>query len=443
VLGLADDHLVGAGQPVKWSIPDGIQSLLDADGTVTTLSDVARKTEYSVSVYDPSPTPGQLTNDHDGFPRAIRDGIVVGNMTIPAYPKPLPKGTHPLSAAFMAASNQAWTNSQADKAHTEYEATVALEHYFRAHPFHYTLTPHLTGKVPALADFMLFTHHGYCQMFSGAMALVLRLHGIPARVAVGFTSGKLQGSDTYLVNDRDAHAWVEVYFPGYGWIPFEPTPGSHLPSNSSTSSPAFASVRTGAGGTPPGLTTYLGAIFGGKGNINATLAAKKHSESEAVGGGRTPSSQIAFRTAGGSGHGRFFKWLITITAVVLVAILALKAIAVRWRYLRRGPRAKAAAAYHDLATFVGDQGMEVRPEDTFEELAERVDSTFGVDAKAFARSATRARYAPLPMAEDEARQLRKQLRRIKHDVRERLTPRERFGGALRLRAVLSQATLGS
>jgi len=116
---------------------------------------------------------------------------------------------------------------------------------------------------------------------------------------------------------------------------------------------------------------------------------------------------------------------------------------VRWRYLRRGPRAKAAAAYHDLATFVGDQGMEVRPEDTFEELAERVDGTFGVDAKAFARSATRARYAPLPVAEDEARQLRKQLRRIKHDVRERLTPRERFGGALRLRTVLSQATLGS
>ncbi|HEY2868419.1 MAG TPA: hypothetical protein VGJ11_02860, partial [Gaiellales bacterium] len=121
---------------------------------------------------------------------------------------------------------------------------------------------------------------------------------------------------------------------------------------------------------------------------------------------------------------------------------ALKAIAVRWRYLRRGPRAKAAAAYHDLATFVGDQGMEIRPEDTFEELAERVDSTFGVDAKAFASSATRARYAPLPVAEDEARRLRRRLRTIKHDVRERLTPRERVGGALRLRAVLSQATLG-
>jgi len=445
VLGLADDHMVGAAQPVRWSIPNGIQSLLDVTGTVTTLADLPRHTQYSVSVYDPTPTTGQLTNDKGGFPRAIRDGIVVGNMTIPLYPKALPKGMHPLSSAFMRASNQAWANSHADTPGiTEYEATVALEHYFRSKPFHYTLTPHLTGKVPALADFMMFTHSGYCQMFSGAMALVLRLHGIPARVAVGFTPGKLQSADTYLVNDRDAHAWVEVYFPGYGWIPFEPTPGSHLPTDTSSSNPKFATLTTGGGtNISPAARAFLGSVFGGKGNFSNALLQKRKADSEGL-GGRTPSSQIAIRTdGGGSGHGRFFTWLLTITAVVLVAILALKAVAVRWRYLRPGPRAKAAAAYHDLATFVGDQGMEVRPEDTFEELAERVDSTFGVDAKAFARSATRARYAPLPVAEDEARLLRRQLRAIKHDVRERLTPRERVGGALRLRAVLSQATLGS
>jgi hypothetical protein len=445
VLGLADDHMVGAAQPVRWSIPNGIQSLLDVTGTVTTLADLPRHTQYSVSVYDPTPTTGQLTNDKGGFPRAIRDGIVVGNMTIPLYPKALPKGMHPLSSAFMRASNQAWANSHADTPGiTEYEATVALEHYFRSKPFHYTLTPHLTGKVPALADFMMFTHSGYCQMFSGAMALVLRLHGIPARVAVGFTPGKLQSADTYLVNDRDAHAWVEVYFPGYGWIPFEPTPGSHLPTDTSSSNPKFATLTTGGGtNISPAARAFLGSVFGGKGNFSNALLQKRKADSEGL-GGRTPSSQIAIRTdGGGSGHGRFFTWLLTITAVVLVAILALKAVAVRWRYLRPGPRAKAAAAYHDLATFVGDQGMEVRPEDTFEELAERVDSTFGVDAEAFARSATRARYAPLPVAEDEARLLRRQLRAIKHDVRERLTPRERVGGALRLRAVLSQATLGS
>jgi hypothetical protein len=269
------------------------------------------------------------------------------------------------------------------------------------------------------------------------MALVLRLHGIPARVAVGFLPGKLQGSDTYVVTDRDAHSWVEVYFPRYGWIPFEPTPGAHLPSNTSTSSPHYAQTRTGAGvvNLPPQLKAILGLP------ANAAAVAKAHQEAQAF-GPRGATAPIVIPSSGG-GHGRFFTWLLTSVIVVLAAVLALKALAVRWRYLRRGPRAKAAAAYHDLATFVADQGMELRPDDTFEELADRVQRTFGVDTAAFARSATRARYAPLTLAEPEARLLRRQLRTIKHDVRRRLTARERAGGALRLRAVLSQATLGS
>lgn len=441
VLGLADNHLVGAGQPVKWSLPDGVQSLLAADGTVTTLTDVPRNAHYSLSVYDPSPNVRQLTTVPKRFPQAIRDGIVVGNVTIPAYPAELRKGIHPLSQAFMAASNQAWGASGADTATNEYEATVALEHYFRQPPFKYSLNPHLTGKVPPLADFMLYTQRGYCQQFSGAMALVLRLHGIPARVAAGFLPGKLQGSDTYVVNDRNAHTWVEVYFPRYGWIPFEPTPGAHLPNDTSSSNPRFASITTGGGqNVPPGLQHYLGRIFGIP--LNSEELAKRKSESQAF-GTRGSSGTIAIKTAGGGGHGRFITWLLTSVVVVLAAVLVVKAAAVRWRYLRRGPRAKAAAAYHDLATFVADQGMELRPDDTFEELAERVEHTFGVDAAAFGRSASRARYAPLAIAEPEARLLRRQLRTIKHDVRRRLTPRERAGGALRLRAVLSQATLGS
>ena len=71
----------------------------------------------------------------------------------------------------------------------------------------------------------LFTHKvGYCQQFSGAMAMLLRMGGIPARVAAGFTTGVPERGHTWQVSDTDAHAWVEAWFPRYGWVRFDPTP---------------------------------------------------------------------------------------------------------------------------------------------------------------------------------------------------------------------------
>ncbi len=442
-LGLADTHLVGAAQPVRWSLPGGVRSLLEADGTVSTLDDVPRNTSYSVSVYDASPTIAELNKAGHDFPQSVRAGVTVGGNELPTWPQRVPASAQALNAAFVRASNQVWKRSQARQAKTEYEAVFAVEHYFRNKPFRYTLTPNLSGLVPPLAEFMLRTHAGYCQMFSGAMALVLRLHGIPARVAVGFTPGKLQGSDTYIVTDHDAHAWVEVYFPEWGWIPFEPTPGSHLPTDTSSSSPAFAKTTTGIG-IGKQLGGFLTGVIDGK-NPTTGLQTRGGDFNRIGGHGGAvvgnPSGPIP--AIGGSSHGHFVTWLFSITAILLAAVLVVKAAGVRWRYLRRGPRARAAAAYHDVATFVGDQGVPLRPGETFVELAERLQATFGVDAADFAHSATVARYAPLPSAERESRRLRGHVRGIKHDVRARLTARERAAGAIRLRSLLSQATLGS
>ena len=69
VLGLADNHLVGADQPVSWTLPGGTESLLDANGTVTTLSDPARNASYSVKVYDPSPTIAAADQGRHRLPR--------------------------------------------------------------------------------------------------------------------------------------------------------------------------------------------------------------------------------------------------------------------------------------------------------------------------------------------------------------------------------------
>jgi hypothetical protein len=78
-----------------------------------------------------------------------------------------------------------------------------------------------------LESFLFKNRRGYCQQFAGAMALLLRMGGIPARVAAGFTSGIYDSAtQQYVVSDRDAHAWVEVWFPRYGWVRFNPTPAT-------------------------------------------------------------------------------------------------------------------------------------------------------------------------------------------------------------------------
>ena len=76
-----------------------------------------------------------------------------------------------------------------------------------------------------LASFLLGDKQGYCQQFSGAMALLLRMEGVPARVATGFSPGTTdRDTGEFVVHDTDAHSWVEAYIAPYGWVTFDPTP---------------------------------------------------------------------------------------------------------------------------------------------------------------------------------------------------------------------------
>jgi protein-glutamine gamma-glutamyltransferase len=113
-------------------------------------------------------------------------------------------------------------------AHVESELTVVrrVEDYLlRQERFRYTTDVPAPDNEPLL-QFLFHTHEGYCQHFAGAAALLLRVAGVPTRVVVGFATGEEVSPHTWAVRDEDAHAWIEVYFPGYGWIPFNPTPAS-------------------------------------------------------------------------------------------------------------------------------------------------------------------------------------------------------------------------
>ena len=99
-----------------------------------------------------------------------------------------------------------------------------LERYLNTH---YAYTLDLTGPRASdpLANFLFVRRSGHCEYFASAMTVMLRAEGIPARYVTGFLPGEYNdvGGD-YIIRQSDAHAWVEVYFPGYGWITFDPTP---------------------------------------------------------------------------------------------------------------------------------------------------------------------------------------------------------------------------
>jgi len=110
------------------------------------------------------------------------------------------------------------------RALTPIDKTIAVEGYLRSR---YAYTLNLTGKPgdDALAHFLFETRAGHCEYFASAMAILLRTLGIPTREVNGFLPGEYNdlGGD-YIVRASDAHSWVEVYFPGTGWMTFDPTP---------------------------------------------------------------------------------------------------------------------------------------------------------------------------------------------------------------------------
>jgi transglutaminase-like putative cysteine protease len=111
-----------------------------------------------------------------------------------------------------------------ERAQTPFDKTITLENYLRSH---YAYNLNLTGKPgdDPLAHFLFETRSGHCEYFASAMAIMLRTLGIPTREVNGFLPGEYNDlGEDYIVRASDAHSWVEVYFPGTGWMTFDPTP---------------------------------------------------------------------------------------------------------------------------------------------------------------------------------------------------------------------------
>jgi hypothetical protein len=108
---------------------------------------------------------------------------------------------------------------------TPYDRALAIERYLRRFP--YNLDVPIPPGDRDIVDYFLFElQEGYCDYYATAMVVLARAAGLPARYVIGYTSGSYDPYDAnYVVSEANAHAWVEVYFPDYGWIEFEPTAG--------------------------------------------------------------------------------------------------------------------------------------------------------------------------------------------------------------------------
>ena len=130
-------------------------------------------------------------------------------------------------------------------ARTNYDRVKAIEAKLQENYIYAERVP--TRPIP-LNGFLFEDRRGYCQQFSGTMALMLRMLGVPTRVAAGFSPGSYnRDTGEYRVRDLDAHSWVEVYFTGIGWVPFDPTPTASPAESQSAGVAATSAASADAG----------------------------------------------------------------------------------------------------------------------------------------------------------------------------------------------------
>lgn len=184
---------------------------------------------YTLNILEPESPYDALLADHTPFhpatSRASVDSLYPPDVA--AYdlqlPNTLPERVRQLAAQLV----------QGDT--TEYAMVTSISRYLQTQMEYQTVDiPVPTGKQDYVDEFLFESHKGYCNNFSSSLAVMLRTQNIPTRWVTGFAQGTLDLSykgplHKYTVTSADAHSWVEVYFPKFGWIPFDATPNFSMP----------------------------------------------------------------------------------------------------------------------------------------------------------------------------------------------------------------------
>jgi transglutaminase-like putative cysteine protease len=361
------------GDPTMVSSPTSQMAWNPSTGSVIADNPLQAGSVYAVSSIVPDPSPSQLE-------AAVVDTSDPQNLQLPG---PVPTSLVTLAGTIVAGAT------------TPYQKALDLDAYLTSARFHYQL-PKLTssgtsgpvGGYGGLLNFLFVSRTGYCQQFATAFAVLARIDGLPTRIAVGFLPGTPLGNDQWQVDGSDTHAWPQVLFGGYGWIDFEPTPGT---TSVGSSTPG---VRVPTTTTPPGSRVHTRTH-----NLHPSPAGgtRARTSSASLSSHRTTSSNAP--------------WLLILPIALLAWIGGVPVWRrIRLRRARREPRAGVLAAWNEALRTVDLVGIRRRRAETYLELAGRIVSAGALSTEAepalkeLARLATTASYSGSPPAESDVRQ---------------------------------------
>ncbi|MBD0373007.1 MAG: DUF3488 domain-containing protein [Pyrinomonadaceae bacterium] len=313
-------------------------------------------------------------------------------------------------------------------ARNRYDAARAIEQHLQK-DFGYSLDMKAGGDDP-LADFLFRVREGHCEYFSTAMAVMLRTQGIAARVVNGFQRGEYNdAADVYTVTQKDAHSWVEVYFPGTGaWVTFDPTPPDGRRVRATTG------IVSMLGKYAEAMELYWNQyVIGYDRQEQQSLATSLRNQmyslrevlAEMTDAAKasltdwTRAIQSAFGLEGAAGA-RSRSWLMIIVALLLATLLLLVYRIKRmgfWRGLRvwkrEEERASVVKFYERMTALLAERGLRREKNQTPLEFA---GATGISDVLRITRAYNRVRYGAQTLSAAEAAEIEQCLTRLEGEV---------------------------
>ena len=406
--------------PQQIEVPDTSVRFNDDTGTATVDSNLDAGTEYHVTSVAQQPTPEQLATEV--FPPPAQDPRYT---TLSGLPADVASGIHQIV--------EAWTAG----ATNDYEQVLAIQdHLSDTSVFTYDQTVPARDDSYTLLNFLVQTRRGFCQQFASAMAIMVRSLGFPSRVAVGFTPGTFDAdTHTWHVTTKDAHSWVEVRFPTYGWLSFEPTPGRTNPVAAVYEHPAVICPAGGPGCAPTG--TAGGPEVPGTVGTSGNLPHQLRPLQEGVGLTPIPPISVPRDRSQHIPIGIVALVMLGLALVVALAIPPVRALRRRAHLLRAGhaPRARILATYDVFTERAADLGYARGSGETLDEYRRRLSASGAIADGHLGRLtsiAVRAAYSSQDPLASDLQEASEAASTALHDLRDKTPWGRRIAGQYRV-----------